>query len=138
MQIEGLEAHVGRRGRIRIKGGLPLTVDGSPAAAAAQLSAASAQDGEAKAAGKELGPAALLVDVHGLEMRVRNVYTGGVADTPSIPEHFVGRSCVCRHHDSVMTCNPPSPMQTSFGTTELWSMLHQSCLDCAQGIWMLV
>ena len=67
---------MGRRGRIRVKGGLPLTADSSPAAAAAQLSAAAALDGEAKAPGKEPAPAALLVDVHGLEMRVRNVYTG--------------------------------------------------------------
>ena len=76
VQIEGLEAHVGRRGRIRVKGGLPLTADSSPAALAAQLFAAASQDGEAKAAGKEAPPAELLVDVHGLEMRVRNVYTG--------------------------------------------------------------
>ena len=76
LQIEGLEAHVGRRGRIRVKGGLPLMADSSTAAAVAQLSAAAAQDGEGKAAGMELARAALLVDVQGLEMRVRNVYTG--------------------------------------------------------------
>ena len=67
---------MGRRGRIRVKGGLPLMADSSPAAAVAQLSAAPAQDGEGKATGKEPARAALLVDVHGLEMRVRNVYTG--------------------------------------------------------------
>jgi len=67
---------VGRRGRIRAKGGLPLMADSSPAAAVAQLSAAAAQDGEGKSTGKEPARAALLVDVHGLEMRFRNVYTG--------------------------------------------------------------
>lgn len=67
---------MGRRGRIRVKGGLPLTADSSPAGVAAQPPAAAAQDGEANAAGKESAPAALLVDVQGLEMRVRNVYTG--------------------------------------------------------------
>ena len=67
---------MGRRGRIRVKGGLPLMADSSPAAAVAQLSAAAAQDGEGKSTGKEPARAALLVDVHGLEMRVRNVYTG--------------------------------------------------------------
>lgn len=67
---------MGRRGRIRVKGGLPLMADSGPAAAVAQLSAAAAQDGEGKTTGKEPARAALLVDVHGLEMRVRNVYTG--------------------------------------------------------------
>ena len=76
VQIEGLEAHVGRRGRIRIKGGLPLTADSSPAADAVLLPTAASVDAEAKAAGKEPARAGLLVDVHGLEMRVRNVYTG--------------------------------------------------------------
>ena len=53
VQIEGLEAHVGRRGRIRIKGGLPLTADSSPAADAVLLPTAASVDAEAKAAGKE-------------------------------------------------------------------------------------
>lgn len=75
MQIEGLEAHVGRRGRIRVKGGLPLTADAGapPDAAAAQAAGADA----AKAAAAK-DPSALIVDVHGLELRLRNVYTGAV------------------------------------------------------------
>ena len=67
---------MGRRGRIRVKGGLPLTADSSPATDAVLLSTAASVDAEAKAAGKEPARAGLLVDVHGLEMRVRNVYTG--------------------------------------------------------------
>jgi hypothetical protein len=71
-QIEGLEAHVGRRGRIRIKGALPLTAvpgeasDMSAAAAATEM--APGRQGSASSG--------MVVDVHGLELRVRNVYTG--------------------------------------------------------------
>lgn len=82
MQIEGLEAHVGRRGRIRVKGGLPLTAHNSPAAEALLAPATAPQDGEAKHGGKEPARGALLVDVHGLEMRIRNVYTGKAAFLP--------------------------------------------------------
>ena len=99
---------MGRRGRIRIKGGLPLTADSSPAAAVAQLSAVAAQDGEAKAAGKELAPAALLVDVHGLEMRVRNVYTGGAFDTTLIVEPLVCQARSCCHLGESDDLQPPS------------------------------
>ncbi|CAL8466123.1 g5659 [Coccomyxa elongata] len=73
LKIEGLEAHVGRRGRIRVKGGLPLTADGGipPDAAAVQTAGS---DAAKTAAAKD--PSALIVDVHGLELRLRNVYTG--------------------------------------------------------------
>ena len=73
MQIEGLEAHVGRRGRIRVKGGLPLTADGGTPPDAAALQAAGSDAAKAAAA---KDPSALIVDVHGLELRLRNVYTG--------------------------------------------------------------
>lgn len=75
MQIEGLEAHVGRRGRIRVKGGLPLTAD---AAAPPDLNVQVAgADGGAKSGGSRDSTAgALIVDVQGLELRLRNVYTG--------------------------------------------------------------
>ena len=76
VQIEGLEAHVGRRGRIRVKGGLPLTADaGTPADAGAVPQAAGADAAKAAAA---KDPSALIVDVHGLELRLRNIYTGTV------------------------------------------------------------
>ena len=96
---------MGRRGRIRVKGGLPLTVDSSPAEVAAQLSAAAVQDGETKAAGKESAPAALLVDVQGLEMRVRNVYTGAVL-VPS-PTSIYASPVVCCHRGGMVTCVVP-------------------------------
>ncbi len=81
-QIEGLEAHVGRRGRIRIKGGLPLTVAaGTVSADTALLLPAASGAPETEIKPKEPGRAALLVDVHGLEMRVRNVYTGALLST---------------------------------------------------------
>ncbi len=80
---------MGRRGRIRVKGGLPLTAadaqgaaDLAAAAAAAAGAAGEAQQGGGKGNNKEgasppaAPPSALMVDVHGLEMRVRNVYTG--------------------------------------------------------------
>ena len=68
---------MGRRGRIRVRGW--VAADGQTAAP--QKSRRSCRRrprrmARPKAAGKESAPAALLVDVQGLEMRVRNVYTG--------------------------------------------------------------
>ena len=73
MQIEGLEAHVGRRGRIRVKGGLPLTADAAPKPDGVAVAGADAVKG---VGGKESSAGALIVDIHGLELRLRNVYTG--------------------------------------------------------------
>lgn len=72
-QIEGLEAHVGRRGRIRIKGGLPFTFDSAAIAEAVTTSSAELPSARQPNAGS-----ALLVDVHNLELRVRNMYTGAL------------------------------------------------------------
>jgi len=73
-----LDAHVGRRGRIRVKGYLPLT-------APAPVPALPPPSGEAGAAaakgGKDAPPAGsgcIGVEAHGLELRVRNVYTGAL------------------------------------------------------------
>jgi hypothetical protein len=79
-QIEGLEAHVGRRGRIRVRGGLPLTATDAQTAEAAVTAAA----GTDSARAKDSAGAALIMDVHGLEMRMRNVYTG----EPFLALHF--------------------------------------------------
>jgi hypothetical protein len=65
-----------------MKGGLPLTADAGPGSADTALllpAASGAQEAEGKP--KEPSRAALLVDVHGLEMRVRNVYTGALPPT---------------------------------------------------------
>lgn len=74
MQVEALDAHVGRRGRIRVKGHLPLTAP-MPALALpapeAEPAAASAKPGKDGAL-----PAGIGIEAHGLELRVRNVYTG--------------------------------------------------------------
>ncbi len=72
---------MGRRGRIRVKGGLPFTFNAGTAAEAstAAAGAASASDivpGSARQPAPSNLGSALLVDVHGLELRVRNVYTG--------------------------------------------------------------
>ena len=72
--MEALDAHVGRRGRIRVKGHLPLTAP-MPALALpapeAEPAAASAKPGKDGAL-----PAGIGIEAHGLELRVRNVYTG--------------------------------------------------------------
>ena len=74
MQVEALDAHVGRRGRIRVKGHLPLTAPKHalpPPAPEAEPAAAPAKPGKDGAL-----PAGIGIEAHGLELRVRNVYTG--------------------------------------------------------------
>ena len=62
---------MGRRGRIRVRGGLPLTATDAQTAETAAAAAAGAGADVTRAK-----DAALIMDVHGLEMRMRNVYTG--------------------------------------------------------------
>ncbi|KAL3160063.1 hypothetical protein ABBQ38_009778 [Trebouxia sp. C0009 RCD-2024] len=67
LQVEGLEARVGRRGHIKVRGGLPVAPSAAPlpSASVAELS----QD-------KEAEDDSISIDVQALELRVRNVYTG--------------------------------------------------------------
>ena len=71
---------MGRRGRIRVKGGLPLTADVAvkPDTIPGQAVGADAAKGSG---GKDPSAGALIVDVHGLELRLRNVYTGTQSQT---------------------------------------------------------
>ena len=105
---------MGRRGRIRVKGGLPLTADNSPTADAVLPPTAISMDTEAKAGVKEPARAGLLVDVHGLEMRVRNVYTGRL---PHLCSPLV--SICCRRTPAAVT-NVPSPVVR-------WAMSPDMC-----------
>ena len=65
---------MGRRGRIRVKGHLPLT---APVPALA-LPAPEAEPAAAPAKPGKDGalPSGIGIEAHGLELRVRNVYTG--------------------------------------------------------------
>jgi len=72
--VEALDAHVGRRGRIRVKGHLPLT-----APAHAPPPPYGGEPGAGGKPGKDAPPGGgggcIGVEAHGLELRVRNVYT---------------------------------------------------------------
>ncbi len=69
MQVEGLEARVGRRGHIKVRGGLPVTPSSTSASPVAPPVEPSGTDRGAVSEG-------INVAVQGLELRVRNVYTG--------------------------------------------------------------
>jgi hypothetical protein len=69
VQVEGLEARVGRRGHIKVRGGLPVTPSSSSASPVAPPVEPSGTDSSAVLEG-------INVAVQGLELRVRNVYTG--------------------------------------------------------------
>lgn len=64
LTVEALEARCGRRGHIRVRGSLP--VYGGSGSAAQQQSAT----------GAAAAPQRLVADVSGLELRVRNMYSG--------------------------------------------------------------
>lgn len=69
LQVEGLEARVGRRGHIKVRGGLPVTPSSSSASPVAPPVEPSGTD-------RGAAPEGINVAVQGLELRVRNVYTG--------------------------------------------------------------
>lgn len=67
-KVEGVEARVGRRGHIKVRGGLPVTPTAHP------LPSASVTDPMGQ--GKEAEEDGISVGIQALELRVRNVYTG--------------------------------------------------------------
>lgn len=67
-KVEGLEARVGRRGHIKVRGGLPVTPSAPP------LPSALVADPTGQ--GKEAEEDGISVGIQALELRVRNVYTG--------------------------------------------------------------
>ena len=69
LQVEGLEARVGRRGHIKVRGGLPMT----PPSPTSQPPAFTPDPVGADKGATEDG---INIAVQGLELRVRNVYTG--------------------------------------------------------------
>lgn len=77
MQVEGLEARVGRRGHIKVRGGLPVTPSSTSASSVAPPVEPSGTDRGAV-------PEGINVAVQGLELRVRNVYTG----QQNVPKDF--------------------------------------------------
>ena len=68
-KVEGLEARVGRRGHIKVRGGLPVT----PSAASPPSAPVLEPTGQDKEAEDE----SISIGIQALELRVRNVYTGG-------------------------------------------------------------
>lgn len=68
LQVEGLEARVGRRGHIKVRGGLPVAPS-SPSLPSVPVPEPSSQ-------GKEAEEDGININVQALELRVRNVYTG--------------------------------------------------------------
>ena len=66
--MEGLEARVGRRGHIRVRGGLPVTPSVPPLSSAA-VPEPTGQD-------KDGEDDSISIGIQALELRVRNVYTG--------------------------------------------------------------
>lgn len=67
MQVEGLEARVGRRGHIKVRGGLPVTPSATSPTPLPPSTDPASQD---------VTPDGITVAVQGLELRVRNIYTG--------------------------------------------------------------
>lgn len=65
-KVEGLEARVGRKGHIKVRGGLPVTPSAAPLPSVAEPSGRD----------KEAEDDSISIDVKALEVRVRNVYTG--------------------------------------------------------------
>lgn len=63
-----MEARVGRRGHIKVRGGLPVTPSAPP------LPSASVADPTGQ--GKEAAEDGISVGIQALELRVRDVYTG--------------------------------------------------------------
>jgi hypothetical protein len=82
VQVEGLEARVGRRGHIKVRGGLPVTPSSTSASPAAPPVEPSGTD-------RGAAPEGINIAVQGLELRVRNVYTG----QQNIPKVFL--ECLC-------------------------------------------
>ena len=77
LKVEGLEARVGRRGHIKVRGGLPVTPSATPQPSA-PLAEPSSQD-------KEADDDSISISIHSLELRVRNVYTGGSPTFQNLP-----------------------------------------------------
>jgi hypothetical protein len=71
IQVESFEARVGRRGHIRVKGGLPISTDPKPSPTSTPMSEGMEAPMPREAPGTAIG-----VELQGLELRVRNVYTG--------------------------------------------------------------
>ena len=96
-QVDALEARAGKKGHIRLRGTLPLNPAGAAPAhttGPADAPAASADPAAAKHAGP--APQGLHLDVQGLELRARNLYTGA-------PQRC---SAACRALSPVMICHP--------------------------------
>ena len=84
--MENLEAHVGRRGRIRVWGGLPFDAT-LPSRMATNpphaMQSMAASTSSSKAAPSKQQSSSLRVDIHNLEVRMRNAYTGGAKHHPN-------------------------------------------------------
>ncbi|KAK9840821.1 hypothetical protein WJX81_007219 [Elliptochloris bilobata] len=118
LKVEALDAHVGRRGRIRVKGHLPLT-------APAPMLALPAPEGDGSAAAAKAGkesapPAGIGVEAHGLELRVRNVYTGlfdaSLKVRHSVMEPVVGGNM--RFSRGVASLQPQAPPEPDGGAAD--------------------
>ena len=83
LKVEGLEARVGRRGHIKVRGGLPVTPSTLPLP--------SVPVPEPNSQGKEAEEDAINISVQALELRVRNVYTGWcpALKRPALPSGFL-------------------------------------------------
>lgn len=79
-KVEGLEARVGRRGHIKVRGGLPVTPCSPPLPSAAVL--------ETTGQDKEGEDESISIGIQALELRVRNVYTGGSTTSSLLLSHF--------------------------------------------------
>lgn len=93
-KVEGLEARVGRRGHIRVRGGLPVTPSASNLPSAA-VPEPTGQD-------KEAEDDSISIGIQALELRVRNVYTGKslnssllISFSTSCVTHSAMSGCVC-------------------------------------------
>ncbi|KAL0030394.1 hypothetical protein WJX79_000988 [Trebouxia sp. C0005] len=113
LQVEGLEARVGRRGHIKVRGGLPVTPSSTSVSPAGPAVEPSGTDRGAV-------PEGINVAVQGLELRVRNVYTGHLdADLQlqqSLMQPEVGG--VMRFSRGVAYLNPQGPSPTGQGSAE--------------------
>ncbi|KAL0047976.1 hypothetical protein WJX82_004829 [Trebouxia sp. C0006] len=113
LQVEGLEARVGRRGHIKVRGGLPVTPSSTSASPAAPPVEPSGTD-------RGAAPEGINIAVQGLELRVRNVYTGHLdADLQlqqSLMQPEVGG--VMRFSRGVAYLNPQGPSPTGQGSAE--------------------